>query len=150
MTEEIALHRIRLAGPWEVAIEEASLWQSPAPGKILAAGNLRQVQMPVCWHQLFSAAASKACFRRKFNQPSGLATQRLWITCEELTGSGTLFLNQQRLGEFAAKTGPQRYEVTSLLQLTNQLELHFSPARPSPASQPVWRQIVLEIEETET
>lgn len=55
-------------------------------------------------------------FRRRFGRPTNLTTERVWLTCGNMTG--LVRLNGEALG-----AAPGRFDVTDRLQPRNLLEV---------------------------
>ncbi len=115
MPDDSSIHRIRLAGPWEVVAD---------------AGNKR-VKMPAGWQEVLGSYCGSAIFKRSFNSPTGLQNQRLYIVLPATHCRGSVWLNNVLLGEFNdEKTDSQnesqaetKFEITSLIQQHNQLKI---------------------------
>lgn len=108
-------HRIRLRGPW--------LLKLPGSEPIGV-----RFDWPPDWSQLAPASPSQpAALLRSFQRPPGLREDRVFVVVESRGGEGRLQLNGQPLGAWQAPVA--RFDVTSLLQVRNQLQLDVQAGR---------------------
>lgn len=123
---DAAPHSIRLRGPWECQVLESL----PSEGTTAKAGPLGRVTMPCDWSSTLGADFhGRVRFTRKFNQPTNLGSERVWLVIERLVGNATLALNGMPLLLDAG-----RVEVTGQLQSFNTLaaEFHLPAGQPTP------------------
>jgi hypothetical protein len=93
--------------------------------------------------------AGTICWRRRFGRPIGLAAaDRLWIVVENLPQTGSIELNGAPLGALGGGTACERFEITSRLNLRNELLLRLQTPRDSqpPASSDSPGEISIEIQ----
>jgi hypothetical protein len=111
-------HRIRLVGPWEFDTLSVDGWGRD--GSTPAAGR---VSVPVRWADMGLADFSGAVrFRRKFGRPRRLDDwERVWLTCDGVTGRSSWRLNGADLQPPAPADGRVEVDVTPLLQDRNEL-----------------------------
>lgn len=108
------MHAIRLRGPWQI---EPLDDRSPAPPV--------EIAVPGDW----SAALGEnfrgpARYTRRFGLPTNLSPQeRVFLVIERVHGQATIELNGQLLGTQTGVDELRKYEVTSLLQLRNSLQI---------------------------
>jgi len=125
-------HRIRLRGPWEYepVFGPAPL---PAPGRMT---------MPCRWRdQGLPGFSGTVRFRRHFGYPGRIDHfERVWLTFAGLTGNAEVRLNGQLLGP-GKEEGPFEFEITSLLQNRNTLEVEVA----GPEDGGLWGEVALEI-----
>ncbi|MFO0869965.1 MAG: hypothetical protein U0935_13615 [Pirellulales bacterium] len=107
----VAIHRIRLRGPWQ---------QAAAPVGAAPVG-----------------AATP--FTRRFGCPTGLdGGQRVYLVIDVLTVATCVWLNSQLLADVPAGISTWRYDITDRLTASNLLELHLAatPADSPPGPLP--------------
>lgn len=137
----VHVHRIRLAGPWDVAgpFEEDDAADDVA---------WRRVDIPSTWQELFGGAAGTAHFRRSFNKPTNLtSSERVLVELPEEAG-------QLVAAEINKKTialpldPPPRLDVSNLLEDFNTLvlQIEFDPDVQFAACGGLWKPVVLAIE----
>jgi len=124
-------HRIRLRGPWEC---EPLASDAPPP---------RRVLMPCRWIDAGLAGyRGHAKFVRKFGYPGNAdpATEHIWLTCDGVSGSVEVCLNEQQLT--AADCTTFAFDVTHLLAARNRLEVTILGRTETEG---VWGDVALEI-----
>jgi beta-galactosidase/beta-glucuronidase len=120
-------HVIRLRGPWdyeplqrlELAADGAVQTADeplPAPGRIT---------IPADWGQtLGTDFRGRVRFVRRFGQPTNLgASERVWLVCEGVDLRGEASLNGRPLGELQGWRTVARFDVTTQLELRNELAI---------------------------
>ncbi len=118
MPDETRVHRIRLAGPWDV----------------ITAAESKRIKMPSGWRNILGTYCGSAIFKRSFNSPVGLKNQRLFIVIPFTHGCGSVRLNSQFIGEFdetgsgtpGDSTIEKKYEITHHIGSYNQLEIELT------------------------
>lgn len=137
-----AIHRIRLQGPWQVLPPRAS--SLPAGD---SPSDIRTVQLPATWRELFGEVSGIAIFQRRFNRPTNLqADDQVLIRLPERCGLvRTCLLNGNSLRESAGD--PHVFDATPQLQEFNQLELQieFTLSGEEMEVGGLWRPVLLEI-----
>lgn len=128
-------HRMHLKGPWDF------YWldREEPDGRAV---------MPMSWRELFGAESGRVEFRRKFNMPTNLeAHEHVWIVFDGIGGESTVSVNRELLGHIAADQSNAEFEITSLLNVHNELcvALSFDPARVPPELGGLWGPVALEI-----
>ncbi len=104
--------------------------------------------MPMSWRELFGVNAGRVEFRRKFNMPTNLEShEHVWIVFDGIGGDSAVSVNRKSLGHVAADKSKAEFEITSLLNVHNELcvDLSFDPARAPPQSGGLWGPVALEI-----
>lgn len=126
-------HRIRLRGPWEMDV-------------VSLAGGLSttRVSMPARWGEVgLEGHAGVVRFRRRFGMPRQLDDwERVWLTCQGLTGRARWSLNGNQIRPAVGGEGRLEAEVTSSLRDRNELAVEL---RPGGAEESVWEEVALEI-----
>lgn len=135
------IHRIRLRGPWDVALGKIG-------GSSPADASFRRVTLPASWQELFGSQSGTAWFRRRFNQPTGLEPhERVWIALSDVPGEVGLSLNGSRAA--LHPDGERRLvaDVTGLLAPANRLEISvaFDPGMCPATNGGLWQPVCLEI-----
>jgi hypothetical protein len=122
-------HRIRLRGPWECQ-------------RLDGAATAQRVTMPCRWVEAgLGHYVGPARFTRKFGYPGRLdESDRVWLTCEGLTGHAAVTLNGVVLADEVA--GPFAFPVTPLLDQRNVLEVVIHGDDDSAG---LWGEVALEI-----
>lgn len=118
-------HSIRLHGPWEMEL-------FPTSGPV---SRRQRIQFPDQWNSLQLPLEVTECrLIRRFHAPTGLepATD-VWLVFQASHWEGhwegtrhwegTLLLNQTKLGRIAPTPSPQRFLITDLIQLRNEIEV---------------------------
>lgn len=109
----MAVHRIRLLGPWEFTWEGSTGANSPAVTEGTTA-------MPRDWLSLFGPIPGTAVLRRRFHCPTNLEPQdRVWLVCSGVRGRGTILLNDAPLAEFFSDGAAVECELTAVLKPFN-------------------------------
>jgi len=118
MPDDSSIHRIRLAGPWEVVTGAVT----------------KRVKMPAGWQEILGTYSGSVIFKRSFNSPTGLKNQQLFIVLPITHCRGFVWLNNVLVGDFNdEKTGSQneslfenKFEITRLIQQHNQLKIELT------------------------
>lgn len=137
----MAVHRIRLAGPWEFAWQDAK--GIPAPER--TSGTIK---IPCDWKSLFGDVAGKATFARKFHRPTNLEPQeQVAIVFSGVAGSGLIQLNGLSILEFTDVNGRMECDVSRSLVPFNRLEvtLKFDPLTRTAARGGLFDDVAIEI-----
>jgi beta-galactosidase/beta-glucuronidase len=140
-------HRIRLKGPWEYEWRSSSATADAATAAI-GFPRTGRVKMPASWQDAFGDEAGEVKFRRRFQKPTNLDPhERVSLVFDGIGGTGRVALNGQELGSVTASDDTQRYDVTLLLQASNELlvELAFEPRQSGSATGGLWGPVVIEI-----
>jgi len=119
-------HQIRLRGPWTYE------WLADNPASEVAAAG--RVRMPCDWKDCFGDSAGTARFSRVFHRPSHLETdERVRILIDGVGGTGSVAVNDHRVGMLHELTKTGAYDVTDVLQPINRLvvEIHHDPGASS-------------------
>ena len=134
-------HRIRLRGPWEC---EPLSFADPAHGQPLPAP--RRMVLPCRWRDGgLPDFAGRVRFRRRFGYPGQIDDdERVWLTCEGLTGSARLCLNGEALNSPDNPEAGFEYKVTPLLRPRNELLIEID----GPGEGGLWGEIAMEIRRT--
>lgn len=108
------MHAIRLRGPWLIESLDVSKPVGPL-----------ETTVPGDWSAaLGDNFHGRARFTRRFGLPTNLSPQeRVSLVVEQVHWLGTIELNGQLLGTQIADEGLRKYEVTSLLNLRNELRI---------------------------
>lgn len=82
-----------------------------------------RMKMPCSWRNGgLHDFSGRVLFRRRFGYPGRIDDyERVWLTFERIDGTSRIRLNDQQVGQ--GDTGSFEFEVTSLLQPRNQLEV---------------------------
>lgn len=123
-------HRIRLRGPWR--LEPVAGDQPP-----------RTARLPGRWADAGLAGfRGTVRYRRSFGMPRRLDPwERVFITCDGAAGHATVFLNGERLGEFANGEHPFSIEATGKLVDRNELVIDLTADERGG----IWGDVALEI-----
>lgn len=118
-------HRIRLRGPWECEpLERLDPSSQPAslPSKVT-------MTLPCRWGEGgLKGFAGRVRYQRRFGWPGRLDPhEHVWLTFADVEGTAEVWLNGTYLGRWEA-AGPFEWEVTSLLQIRNQLTVEVAAA----------------------
>jgi hypothetical protein len=121
------IHVIRLRGPWQV--EPIERYIRCSDGCIersidkLPLGA--RATMPADWVDVWGRDFfGRVCYRRTFHGPTGLESgERAMLVVEPPQSHGTIVLNGTPLGQVASGGPGVRIDITSLLQVRNQLEI---------------------------
>jgi hypothetical protein len=124
-------HRIRLRGPWE--IEPLALLIYQGPGQFAWRKHdlppARIVNSPGLWKDYgLSDFVGIVRYRRHFGLPRKLDEhETIWITCAGVADSCIVWLNGERIANFAEPRLPFEVEVTGKLQDRNEiwLDIHY-------------------------
>ncbi|MFO0911893.1 MAG: hypothetical protein U0795_02965 [Pirellulales bacterium] len=141
------LHRIRLAGPWEIGRRELSdddagarpsvsvAVDPDARGAPAVSGGVEaaRLRLPIEWKSLIAAVREEfpvggpARMTRIFHRPTGLeAGDRLWVGAAGWPATVHVSLNGHPLGRLDPWCDDQRWPITDRLELTNRLSVEFS------------------------
>jgi beta-galactosidase/beta-glucuronidase len=134
------LHRMHLKGPWSYewldgphCSSTASSATAETDSPLLADSRVR---MPSSWQSAFGSVSGRVLFRRRFQRPTNLdPNERVHIAFDGLGGQATIAVNGQRIGSLADTTETVSFDITSLLEMSNELtvELSFFPdGTPTP------------------
>ena len=137
----MAVHRIRLHGPWEFAWEKSLGTDSPA----IRDGT---TAMPCNWGKLFGEVSGTALLRRRFHCPTNLEpNDHVWLVCSGVRGLGAILLNDSQLAEFTADGEPVECELTAALKPFNIVGIRLTVTVASEDSTPagLFEQVALEI-----
>jgi hypothetical protein len=129
-------HRIRLRGPWECEPLVRIPADAPLPPKC-------RMTLPCRWGPGGLAAfAGQVRFRRRFGFPGRLDTfERVWLTFGGVESTAEVWLNGRVLGRHEG-VEPFEFEVTSLLQVRNELRVEVQ----GPAERGgLWGEVALEV-----
>jgi beta-galactosidase/beta-glucuronidase len=136
-------HRIHLKGPWQCE------WLSPTD---VPAASIQRVKMPIDWRSVFGEQAGRVVLRRKFHKPTNLdADETVFVVFDGISGRGDVRLDDQILGPVEETVTTLSFEITALLQPTNELlvELDFDPHRNPDTDGGLWGPVAIEIRSTE-
>lgn len=136
-------HRIHLKGPWQCE------WLSPAD---VPAASVQRVKMPSDWRSVFGEQAGRVLLRRKFHKPTNLdAEEIVSLVFDGIGGRGEVRLDDQLLGTVDETVTTLAFEITALLQPTNELlvELDFDPRQDPETAGGLWGPVAIEIRSTE-
>jgi hypothetical protein len=83
------------------------------------------VKLPADWRKSFGEDfRGRVCLTRGFNRPTGLEHgSRVFLCITAASGSADIALNDHSLGRLQADQAEQRFEITRLLQPSNQLKM---------------------------
>ncbi len=103
--------------------------------------------MPARWGEGgLRGFAGRVLFRRRFGYPGRIdPEERVWLTFAGLEGRAEVRLNGQILGQRDGALGPFEFEVTSLLQVRNELQAEVEAPGDSGG---LWGDVALEIRRT--
>jgi hypothetical protein len=112
------MHTIRLRGPWELEpvlrFVKRGFGGYDSPSVSMPR---ERCQMPADWCEpLGPDYLGVVRYSRKFNRPTNLRDDRVWLVVEAPRSSGHVFVNNRELGyvRFGAPAG--RFDITDLLQ----------------------------------
>jgi beta-galactosidase/beta-glucuronidase len=133
-------HRIRLRGPWDFKPLARIVSEEPLP----PAGRMT---MPARWGEGgLRGFAGRVRFQRRFGYPGQIdAEERVWLTFAGVEGVADMRLNGHDLGQRDGALGPFEFEVTSLLQVRNELQVEVEAAGDSGG---LWGDVALEVRRT--
>lgn len=113
------MHRIHLKGPWEF---QPQIWGGSESDRTVPPGGT--VKFPAAWSDFLGEFRGRARFIRPFNRPTNLEShERVDLVLDGVGGSAVVRLNQQPVGTVSETENSARFEITSLLQLHNTLEI---------------------------
>ncbi len=132
-------HRIRLRGPWECQVLESK--HDTASG---LAPLRRRMNMPCRWDEGgLRDFAGRARFRRRFGYPGRIDDyERVWLTFAGVDEIADIWLNSQFLGRHEGASEPFDFEVTTLLQVRNELVVE---VESSSTNGGLWGEVALEV-----
>ncbi|MDA0284240.1 MAG: hypothetical protein O3B13_11520 [Planctomycetota bacterium] len=132
------LHRMHLKGPWTYewldGPHDSSDGSSAMPESDSPLLTDSRVRMPSSWQSAFGSVSGRVLFRRRFQRPTNLdPNERVHIAFDGLGGQATIAVNGQRIGSLADTKETISFDITSLLEVSNELtvELSFSPGGTS-------------------
>ena len=131
-------YRIRLRGPWEVALIDRDGTAEP----------LRFAYIPAEWRELFGDRAGTGVFRRRFNRPTGLEpSNEIWIVFQAIPGDVSFEINGLALSPCELTPERRAYDVTAELQEFNLMEVRVTDDPAAHAGRPggLWETVWLEI-----
>lgn len=132
------MHRINLKGPWGYQPLEGN-----EPGALPASGT---VKFPAVWQDILGDFRGCVRFSRPFNRPTNLEPQeRVNLLFDGIGGRARVSLNEELVGTIDQLEFPIRFEITSLLQLHNQLQIDVDWSGPATESGGLWAPVALEI-----
>lgn len=117
-------HRIRLRGPWQYEPLTATRIDAdgvhPLEGTCPAPGKLK---VPTAWSETpLAGFHGRVRFRRSFHKPRTLDPDEcLWLAFGGVDYFAEVFLNGERLGSHAGYFEPFAFEISSLLEMRNEL-----------------------------
>jgi hypothetical protein len=120
------MHTIRLRGPWQIeplkryVARGSGGYESQADG--VPARD--RWQMPADWceamgHDFLGVVR----FGRKFNRPTNLSAERVWLVVEPPRSRGVVRVNGRVLGHVRFGAPPGRFDITPLLNDHNSIEI---------------------------
>ncbi len=135
------MHRINLKGPWEYQ----PLFAAPTTAGVDLPGR-GTVKFPAAWQDFLGNFRGRVCFIRPFNRPTNLdAHERVDLVLDGVGGTAVIRLNQLAVGEISNSELGGRFDITSLLQLHNLLEIEVEWAGSPDEQGGLWAPVALEI-----
>lgn len=135
------MHRINLKGPWEFQ----PLFASPATPDLELPGR-GTVKFPSAWQDFLGDFRGRTRFFRPFNRPTNLdAHERVDLVLDGVGGAAVVRLNQLPVGEIPDSEHTARFDITSLLQLHNVLEIDVEWVGTRDEQGGLWAPVALEI-----
>ncbi len=138
------MHVIRLRGPWQyrplartVLLADGTTHEEPGP--LPRAGR---IHMPCDWgNTLGHDFRGRVIYTRRFHRPTGLERgDSVMLVFDQIDALGRASLNGRPLGEFRWPEMPARFDVTRLLEESNELtvevELPRAPEGVTPIPRP--------------
>ncbi len=136
------IHRIHLKGPWDFR----PLQSMPTANLSLPAEGT--VKFPAAWQDILGDFRGSVRFTRRFNCPTNLEDDdRVHLVFDGIGGSAEVRLNQHPVGSVQLTDQSARFDVTSHLQLHNNLEITIVWEGSSPELGGLWGPVALEIVE---
>lgn len=90
---------------------------------------IHRIRLRHPWH--CEPQSDSVVWRRRFNRPTGLGSQeRVVLVVEGVTTPGIVLLNGQPLGSLRLEAAPQPFDLTGMLQASNELALRLESAPP--------------------
>ena len=120
------MHTIRLRGPWQLEALQRYVAHSLGGFVSQAADVSSQVrsQMPADWCETMGQDfLGVVRYRRKFNRPTNLSAERVWLVVEPPRSCGLVRVNGQVLGYVRFGAPPGRFDITPLLNDHNSVEI---------------------------
>jgi hypothetical protein len=135
-------HYIRLRGPWNY--QPVACWLRAAngdwqlsPTDLPIAGV---ISLPSRWEGTLQGFVGSVVLTRRFRCPEAVAAaKRVWLGIEDLSGSASVELNGERVGELAGieaapengvQKCPVRFEISQLLRPRNVLAITVTTPAP--------------------
>lgn len=156
------IHRMYLRGPWQY---QWLYGPHPLPTgidhsvseSIVASQNQNlllsdsRVRMPSNLCDAFGVVAGHLLLRRRFQKPTNLdADERVHLTFEGVSGHAVMSVNGTRLGECSNPDTPVSFDVTSLLQKSNELTVELEvQGIDSNGHSGLWGLVAIEIHRVE-
>lgn len=125
-------HTIRLRGPWEFEVLQADS-QVPSPS------GPQRAKMPCSWAEsLGEEFRGSVRYRRKFNRPAHLDLhERLRLVADGADAFAEVTVNGTTLGKIDGYVLPNIFDVTSLIEMRNEVMVDVSlPAETSGVQRP--------------
>jgi len=73
----------------------------------------------------------RACFRRRFNRPTGMEShERVWVIVERIGAGSRVVLNDRPLGGVGEGGAAAEFDITGLLADSNELTLEVEVPQP--------------------
>ena len=138
MTTAKLMHRINLKGPWGYQPLEGN-----EPGALPASGT---VKFPADWKSFLGDFRGRTLFTRTFNCPTNLEPQdRVDLLLDGFADCARVTLNGKFVGEAVNPPASVRFEITSLLERHNhlQIEIQWEGAADQPGG--LWAPVALQI-----
>lgn len=131
------VHRIRLRGPWQYL--PLTQFQPDANGTLveqtdsLPQGGTITPPLDLCQTPLGRAYRGRVRYLRRFGRPVGIGPlEAIHLVVPPLTSTAKIHLNGKLLGQVHPHTAAGRFDVTTQLQVRNQLWIDIvSPADPT-------------------
>ena len=137
------MHRIHLKGPW--LYEWLDGPHGEADESHCADGKIK---MPNSWHHHFGNVTGKVLLRRRFHWIAQLDDgEKVFVVLTAVTGLANVSVNNLALGEVSTTEERARFEITSLLEANNWLEVELECQQPidDPARSGLWGPVALEV-----
>ena len=141
-----APHRMHLRGPWEFEwIEEFSPSEALLNNPVAAPTG--RVKMPADWQTAFGNRAGTVRLRRRFGRPTNLdLDERVFIVFDGVGGVARISVNGVLLGTIENSTQTLRFEITTLLEASNLLEVELTYSKGDEQAHPggLWAPVAIE------
>ena len=129
----MAVHRIRLRGPWE--------WRHR--------GRWNRVRLPAGWSELL-AADKTPCLRRQFHRPTGLtADDKVLVVAGNLAGPASVALDATMIADVPHGSHNLQVDVTQQLLPSCILMIEFGVGDQAERRSGLWESVSLEIRAAE-